>query len=712
MPHATLKLAPGIDQNETPTLNSTGFSSSNRIRFIPDKNGIGLVQKLGGWAKYYFSQTAAIVRGLWAWEDTNANKWLAAGTQSRTSGSQSGQAQLAIMNGVVNSNGITNATTYNDITPRIFSDNVAVNFSTISGSATVTIVDATATGITPYDSVYIATQVSVGGIVLYGLYPVLTNVGSTSYTIQSFDLFGNLLAATSTVTNGGAVPSFTTTNGSSTVAVTLANHGYDAGSTFPILVQTTVGGIVLYGNYIVQSITSANAFTINGPQSATSSATVSENSGNVRFVYSIGVGPQITSTGYGVGGYGVGGFGVGSSVTATLGNALSATDWTFDNWGQILISCPIGTASGGILLSGIYQWDPTTNAPSATIIPQAPPINDGIFVAMPQRQIIAWGSTFTGVQDPLLLRWCDVNDFYAWIGKVTNQAGSFRIPKGSRIVSCIQGPQQGLVWTDLALWSMQYIGQPYVYSFNEIGTGCGLISRKAAGSLSGVVYWMGQSQFFRLDGNGINPIMCPVWDVVFQDLNMTNLDKIRIAINSRFGEISWFYPTVNSNGEVSNYVKYNVNLQAWDFGELGRSAWINESVLGPPIGTDPNNLYVYQHEISPDADGQPMGESFSTGYFTLSDADVKTFIDQWWPDMKFGYYGQSQSATLNFTFNVTDYPGQAPTMYGPYVVDANTTFFSTRFRGRLVQIVVSSNDVGSWWRIGGNRYRYSPDGKF
>ena len=135
-------------------------------------------------------------------------------------------------------------------------------------------------------------------------------------------------------------------------------------------------------------------------------------------------------------------------------------------------------------------------------------------------------------------------------------------------------------------------------------------------------------------------------------------------------------------------------------------------MLGPPIGADPASLYIYQHETSPDADGQPLLASFTTGYFALSDADVKTFIDQWWPDMKFGYYGGTQNAALTFTFNATDYPGQAPTTYGPFNVTSGTTFFSPRIRGRLVSFSVSSSDVGSWWRIGGNRYRFSPDGKF
>lgn len=711
MPHAALKLKPGIDTNETPTLNEAGLSASNLIRFIPDRNGLGLIQKLGGWTKYYAGQMVAVVRSLLAWEDTNNNQWLAVGTQSRTSGALAGQAQLAVLNGVMGTNGITTATTLTDITPRLLSDDVTAAAQTFSSDSLVTITDATATGITTFDSVYIAVPIAVGGLVLFGQYPVNANVGPTKYKIQALDAFGNPQIATSASTTT-TVPSFTTVSTQSNVTVTLANHGYLAGNTFPILVSTAVGGITLYGNYIVQTVTSSSQFTIQAANSATSAATVFENGGNARFVYSIGVGPAIASTGYGIGGYGIGGYGTGSPVVATTGTPVGATNWAFDNWGQILVASPSGATTNSITLSGIYQWDPTSNAPTATIIPQAPTVNEGFFVAMPERQIIAWGSTFNGIQDPLLVRWCDLNNFNSWIALITNQAGSYRIPKGSRIVGALQGPQQGLIWTDLAVWSMQYINQPYIYSFNEIGTGCGLIAKRAATSLSGIVYWMGQSQFYKLDGSGVSPIACPVWDVIFQDLDMSNLDKIRVAPNSRFGEIAWYYPTNGNGGEINAYVKYNVYLQTWDFGTLSRTAWINESVLGPPIGADPSSSYIYQHETSPDADGQPLLASFSTGYFALSEADVKSFIDQVWPDMKWGYYGGAQNATVNITFNVTDYSGQTPTAFGPYSLTTDTTFISPRIRGRLVQINLNSTDVGSWWRIGNIRYRFQPDGKF
>lgn len=763
MPHSSFKILPGVDQNKTPTLNEAAISDSQLIRFIPDRTLGGLVQKLGGWTKYYANTINSIVRCLWAWEDTNANSYLAVGAEGAapivvTGASGNGTTVTLTYTGPFNfqvGNGITvsgitpsgyngqyavtastnttvsyaNTTTGSyvsggliaggggtlevitsggatDITPQKTIINTTVDFSTTAGSNAIVVKDV-GRNVDNYDSVDIQTQISVGGLILFGQYQCYNPGGSAdTYTIYATNILGEPALATSTVANGGDVAVFDTTSGSDFVTVTLNDHGYVAGDTFPVLVATTVGGITLYGNYIITALDSVdptNKFVISGQNVASSTATGSENSGDVRFVYYNGIGPLSAGTGYGIGTYGSGGYGTGIAPVANAGTPINATDWTLDNWGETLIACPLN--------GPIYQWSASSGNPTALVIPNAPPVNAGMVVAMPQRQIIAWGSTFTGIGDPLLIRWCDVNNYDSWLATITNQAGSYRIPKGSRIVQIIQAGQQALIWTDLGVWAMQYVGPPYVYQFNELGIGCGLIGRKAAASVAGIVYWMGQSQFYRLSGGGVEPIRCPVWDVVFQDLDTDNLDKIRVAPNSRFGEIGWFYPTKGNGGEVSHYIKYNYVLDQWDYGQLARTAWINESVLGPPIGADPNT-YIYQHETSPDADGQAMTSYFQTGYFVINEADNKMFIDQVWPDMKWGYYGGTQSANVLLTFYVADYAGQTPTTYGPFTLTQATTFITPRFRGRLVAIRMESNDIGSFWRIGNTRYRFQPDGKY
>lgn len=679
MPHATLKLVPGVNTQETPTLNDGGgVSQSQLIRFTLDPRLGALLQKLGGWTKFYPSALEAIVRALWAWEDIDSNAHLAYGTQTVLG--QSFSVLGVITAGVKQVITPTQASSF--ITPPIITATI--------GSAALLIDDFVTTGVTNVNSVYIPTQIAVGGIVLFGLYQCDPDgyVGASTYTVYSRDLLGNLLPATTTA--APTLPVFTTTANSNVVNVNLTNNGYGLGTTFAVLTPTSVGGITLTGNYVIQSIVDANNFTIQIPNPAASGASATLNNGTAIFVYN----------------------GLGAVPPSV--DPIDSDDWTLDNFGEDLIACP--TSSNDLLFNQlayqpIYLWNPKSQ-PTASVIPQAPPVNDGIFVAMPQRQIVAWGSTRTGVQDPLLVIWCDVNNPYQWIPLPTNQAGSYRIPKGSRIVGAVQGPQQAIIWTDIDAWSMQYIGPPYVYSFNEIGSGCGLIGRKAAGSLNGIYYWMGPSQFFTLSGEGVQPMPCSVWDVVFQNLDKTKTQNIRFAANSLFSEVAWFYPSALGTGEIDSYVKYNVQLGIWDFGSLGRTAWVDQSVLGPPIGADPISLLLYQHETSNDADGQAMQPFFQTGYFTLAEGDFMTFVDLVWPDMKWGQYSQSQTATVQVTFFVANYPGDTPDEYGPYSITKAIKYFNTRLRGRLVSIRISSDDPGSFWRIGAIRYRYAQDGKF
>jgi hypothetical protein len=706
MPHAALKLIGGADTQDTPVLNeNSGIATTNLVRYFYSPVGVSLVAKLGGWSRFYSYPFPSTVRALWAWEDLNLLQHLAVGTETGSNGS----AQLSV---------ITNGALDN-ITPTSSTDNVTPVLSTTDGSSTVLITDTTTPGITQYNSVYIATQIAIGGIVLFGLYACDPDgfLSDDAYTVFSTNILGEPNPATSTSTSP-VLPEFTTQAGSLTVTVTLPNYTYAVGDTFPVLVPTTVGFIPFYGNYVVQTLVDANNFTILAPVPAVTSATGFLNNGLARFIYSFGQGVLPSGTGYGSGPYGAGGYGTGIPVTPSTGTAIDAIDWTLDNFGEVLIACPDRVAPpDGTPFQPIYAWEP--GAAAATIITAAPPVNDGIFVAMPQRQIIAWGSTETGIQDPLLINWCDVGNPNQWIALVTNQAGSYRIPKGSRIVAGVQGPQQGIIWTDIDCWSMQYTGQPYVYSFNEIGTGCGLIARKAAASVNGIYYWMGFSQFYSLSSAGVQPVPCSVWDAVFQNLNtaidpntgVSNTSKIRVAVNSRFGEMQWFYASAGGTGEVDSYVKYNIYLGVWDFGTLGRSAWVDQSVLGPPIGSDPVSGYLYQHETSNDADGQPMASSFQTGYFSLSEGDFQTFVDWVFPDMKWGMYDAAQTATVSLTFYVKQYPSDTPQIFGPYSVTQATQYFYTRLRGRLVSIKISSNDLGSFWRIGLIRYRFAPDGR-
>ena len=674
MPIAYVRLNPGVNVELTPALNQTGFTAAAYVRWRE-----GLPEQLGGWEAWYSSSMGSQVRALHAWKDLNEDERLAVGSEA--------SLKIILDDGA----GTQTLTT---LTPEQTSTSIAISLDTTNGSPTVTI-DWTSHGLTTYDSIEIQTPVIVGGLKLYGTYRVASVLSADAITITAAS------NATSTVANGGAVPRFDTTIGQAIVTVTWATHGYSVGDTFPALASTTASGIVIQGLYTVQTVPTVNTFTIACASQATATASTFMNGNQLKLLAYISRGPQGTTSGYGIGGYGSGGYGTGSGISGSSGTPITTTDWTLDNWGAVLLASPVG--------DGIYYWSGDSNLGVASLITEAPNRNTGMLVAMPQQQVIAYGASVLGVRDPLLVAWCDVGDFTTWNAQTINQAGTYRIPRGSEIVGARQASQQTLLWTDLDLWAMQYIGPPEVYGFNQIGSGCGLIAKHAHASLGSAVAWMGQSSFYVYNG-GVQPLDCPVWDVVYQNLNRDYVSNIRAGSNTRFNELWWFYPSLAStDGECDSYVKVNILTQAWDFGPMGRSAWIDQSVLGAPIAAHDGTLY--QHEQGYSGNGGSIGSSVRTGFFMLDEGGAKVFVDLVWPDFKFQTYGDpATEASLQVTFLVRDYPEDTPRSYGPYTITPTTQWINTRMRGRMIALQIDNQTVGGFWRLGNLRYRYAPDG--
>jgi len=679
VPFGGVTLIPGVNVERTPTLNQAGVSQSQLIRYRD-----GLIQKIGGWVNFYPLALAGVPRDLHAWEDLNQVSRLAVGTTR----------QLGVIRGGV----------LTDITPQVFVSDFAPNFSTTVGSPSVLVTDPNINTVTTFDSVFYNTPVSVGGIILSGLYPIDSVTGLHSYRITAAS------NATATVANGGAVPVFTTAVNSANISVTFNTHGLTVGAdsiVFPI--PTTGNGVTISGLYTAASITDANHFVIQANAQATAAGSFSMNGGNAELVYYISLGPPAGGVGFGIGGYGLGGYGTGVVNSVQTGIPIQASDWTTDNWGQLLLACPED--------GGIYYWDPTGGFGNMTLIASGPIFNAGMFISTSAQIVVAYGSTISeqiGVlQDPLLVQWCDSGNFFDWTPSDTNLARNFRIPLGSRIVAGMAVSNQNLIWTDLDLWVMNFVGFPNVYGFNKIGAGAGACSSHSPQQLRGGVYWMGTSNLYRYAGSGVEVIPCPVWDAVFQNLNTAFIQNVRAMPNTGFNEVGWFYPSLASvNGENDSYVKFNITEpgQPFDYGLLPRSAWIDQSVLGPPIGANPGGV-IYQHEVGNDAAGQPIAWSYTTGYFRIGEGEDYAFVDQWRPDFKFGEFGQPSTAQINMTFHVANYPGDTPVSYGPFTVTQATEYVTTRFRGGLTSVTISGNDLGSFSRLGYVRYRYSAQGR-
>src|SRR6185437_4167432 len=389
-----------------------------------------------------------------------------------------------------------------DITPVIRTDNPAVAFSTTSGSTDVTLAD-TAYSPNIGDWINLLTQVSVGGIVLQGDYQVAGVVDGTHYTVDA------AASATATVTNGGAVPVFSTTVGSASVNVLLASHGLSAGQTFTIFVSTIVGGLTLTGAYIVSSIIDSSNFVISTAATATSTTTASENGGNAQIQYLLPTGYAVNTpiSGYGIGDYGLGDYGVAGagSITGAL------RQWSMDHWGQSLIASPSGGA--------IYFWTPPVVQPASVVSATAPIYNTTVFVNPQARIIVALGAETGGVQQPLLVRWCDQDDFTDWTPSTTNQAGSYLLSSGTRLMGGTPVGINALIWTDTDVWIMNYLGFPLVFGFTQLAGSCGLISTRAAGDTAGIVMWLSTRGFYTYQtGGGVDSVECPVWDFIFENL--------------------------------------------------------------------------------------------------------------------------------------------------------------------------------------------------
>ena len=677
MAFGSVTLVPGINVERTPTLLRAGYSQSSLIRFRD-----GLAQKLGGYTRYYQFPVAGVPRDMHAWQDLNLNTHLAIGTTTQLD--------------VISSNVLQ------DITPQQLISDFTPGIATTINTPIIDIADPNITNVTVDDAVFFNVPVSIGGLILDGLYQITEITGASSYQITA----PTSATATSAVSH---IPIFTTTNGSSLVSVNFVAHGLVVGDTFVFAIPTTGNGVTIDGAYKVITVVGVDDFKIAVNTQATAGGSFTMNSGKVELVYYIALGPPPVGSGFGLGGFGLGGFGTGTATSAQTGTEITATDWTSDNWGEILLANPRG--------GGIYFWDPTGGFANASLVSSAPLFNNGIFVSMSQQILVAYGSTVhEGVgfqQQPNLVQWSDVGNFFEWNATAATQAGNFTIPIGSEITAGIAVSNQNLIWTDLDLWAMNYIGPPDVFGFNKIGSGMGAASSHSIQQFRGSVYWMGKTNFYGYTSNGAAALPCSVWDQVFQNLNTSFLQNIRAMPNTPYNEVGWFYPSAaSSNGECDSYVKMNVTEPGapWDYGLLARSAWIDQTVLGMPIGASPSSI-IYQHEVSPNADGQPLVASFTTGMFYLAEGEDFAFVDQIIPDFRWSVITGGASAQIMMTFNVTNFPGDTPVVYGPYVVTQATEYISVRFRGRLMSITVSSADLNSFWRIGKITYRYGPAGR-
>jgi hypothetical protein len=421
---------------------------------------------------------------------------------------------------------------------------------------------------------------------------------------------------------------------------------------------------------------------------------------------------------------------IGGAPTPPAGTTpVTADDWCMFNFGSTLMINPQD--------GPIFSYDPTTGLSNALLVPNAPSIVHGMFLAMPQQQIVAYGASVQGVQDPMLVAFSDTGNFNVWTAGSNNQAGTYRLSRGSKIVGGIQAPQQAMLWTDVGLWLMTYIGYPDVWGFSEIAQECGLIAKKAVNAIGSQVFWMGLNKFWTFSGGQVAPIPCEVWDAVYQNLNTDLVDLIRCGTDTGFDVVKWFYPSLATKQpgallENDSWIQFNRSTGEWDYstpidvfgdGNVGGqliSDWIDANVYGNPISAYTDSTGTLSQLMfmnsGVDADTEPLHWWFRTGLFMLSEGEDFIFVDRCRPDFKWREFSAPSTPSAQveitlYTQGESDNPSKPPNVYGPFIVDDTTGSFDPRARGRYFSLKVEGDDLGSFVRLGAMKFRFAPDGR-
>ena len=557
------------------------------------------------------------------------------------------------------------------------------------------------------------------------------------YYVESGQAFYDITPLRST-TGAGDV-TFSATNGSATITVTDTAHGAIVGDFVTFSGAATLGGNitanVLNQEYKVLTVPSDNTFTIEAREVASVSeitvngvytpTTVNANSSDTgnggssvvgQYQINVGLDSAVFGDGWGAGTWGRGTW--NSSATLTLTDVLRF--WTHDNFGEDLI---INVHNGNL-----YYFDSSaglnTRAQVLTSVAGAnspPTVATKVLVSDVDLHVIAFGcdsEANPGTQDPLLIRFSDQRNALDWQATVDNTAGDLKISSGSKIVTAVETKREILVFTDTALYSMQFIGPPDTFGITLVSEGITIQSPLSAIAVEDNVFWMGQNEFYIYNGQ-VQKIPCSVRDFVFSDFNTFQSEKVFGAVNSGFSEVWWYYPSADAT-ENNRYVVFNYLQNAWYIGTLNRTAWVDRGVNTTPIAAS-TDYYLYNHE-SGDDDGSTnpvsaISAHIESSQMDIGDGDQFTFISRIIPDLTFRNSANGAGATL--TLKTRNFPGgnylnsdaSSITKSATVPVEQFTEDARVRLRGRSFALRVESTTTGVGWRLGSPRVEIRPDGR-
>jgi hypothetical protein len=512
---------------------------------------------------------------------------------------------------------------------------------------------------------------------------------------------------------------FETTSGSPIVTVTDASGGYADGDFVTFSGASAVGGLTLNDEYQITLTIVANEYTIDAGANASSSAT---GGGTVTAAYQINVGTAfaIPLVGWGASSWGSGTWGVGSVST----NSIRL--WSQSNFGEDLIFGPRGGA--------IYYWDATSGLTSRAVelstlagASNVPTDQNFIEISDINRFVFAFGANefASATVNPMLVRWSDQGNALNWTPSATTQAGFLTLSRGSKLVTAKQSRQEVLVWTDSALYSMQYVGAPVVWAAQLVGENISIAGQNAVAYANGVAYWMGKDKFYKYDGR-TTPLRCDLRQFIFNDFNVQQYDQVVAGTNESYHEIWWFYCSTDQTTS-DRYVVYNYMEDVWYYGTMSRSAWLDSGLRDHPLGaTYSSNLVNHEQGVddNENATTLPIHAYVASAEFDLDDGHQFAFIWRILPDIRFdGSTSGSPSATMTLLplansgsgysdpASVGGNNAQAVTRTAVLPVEQFTGQIYTRVRGRQLAMKVESTGLGVTWQLGAPRLDMRPDGR-
>tara|TARA_R100000353_G_scaffold169803_1_gene133114 strand:- start:350 stop:2218 length:1869 start_codon:yes stop_codon:yes gene_type:complete len=543
------------------------------------------------------------------------------------------------------------------------------------------------------------------------------------YYIESGGNFNDITPIRSTTSAGDVT--FSASNGDATITVADTSHGAVKNDFVTFSGASSLGGnitaAVLNQEYQIATIVNANSYTIEAKDTSGSTVTAnSSDSGNggssVVGAYQVNVGLDVyvPGTGWGINGWGEGTFGSTSALDST--NQLRL--WSHDNFGEDLI---INARAGGI-----FKWTENngvgTRAVELSGISGAnlvPTVGLQVITSETDRHLIVLGadpisgSSRTGTIDPMLVAFSDQENELEFEPLTTNTAGSLRLSSGSSIIGGVKSRQETLIWTDTALYSMQFIGPPFTFGINLINEGTGLVGPKAAVTAPQGVYWMSYNNFYVYNGS-VKHLPCSVHNYVFNDINLTQSFKINAFTIADKNEVGWFYCS-SSSSEIDRYVIYNYAENLWFYGQLVRTAWLDSGTENYPRATGSNLLF--KHETGFNDDGSPMTNVFiESSDMDIGDGDQFSFIKRIIPDYKF--IQDDNNGNVNIVLKTRNFPGDSLTTNSTNAISATTQQVFVRSRSRQMALRFESDDdatndgnLSIGWRLGATRVDIKPDGK-